>query len=35
MTSALIFCFLWILSLFLGYKFVLLNVNELEKRSKK
>ncbi|WP_257792133.1 MULTISPECIES: hypothetical protein [Campylobacter] len=31
MISALVFFFLWILSLFLGYKFVLLNIKEVEK----
>lgn len=31
MASALIFLFLWILSLYLGYKFVFLNINQIEK----
>ncbi|WP_169975185.1 MULTISPECIES: hypothetical protein [unclassified Campylobacter] len=31
MTTAIIFFFLWILALFLSYKFVLLNVNQVEK----
>lgn len=34
MISALVFLFLWILSIFLGYKFVVLNINEIEKRER-
>lgn len=31
MTSALVFLFLWVFALFLGYKFVFLNINQVEK----
>ncbi|CAD7287121.1 MULTISPECIES: hypothetical protein [Campylobacter] len=31
MVSALVFLFLWVLALYLGYKFVFLNINQTEK----
>lgn len=31
MSTSLFFLFLWILALFLGYKFVFLNINQVEK----